>query len=120
MTFLLPVSLVGAVLLCLVLLTGYFFFCKERLDHFFALFSVACVTTFPVLVIKKCSKCSKCSLEINLLLLVRKVCKQGEQSIFSALFTFTSKITEVVFAGDIESVNVLHCVNSRCRFCYYG
>lgn len=43
---------------------------------------------------------------------MRKICKQGKQSIFSALFVFTSKITEVVFAEDFESVKVLHCVNS--------
>lgn len=113
MTILLPVSLVGAVLLCSLLLTGYFFFCKERWDHFFASFSVACVTTFPVLIIKKCSNNS---LEISLLLSMRKVCKQGEQSIFSALFTFTSKIMEVVFAGDFLNQLLLHCVNSDAGF----
>lgn len=51
---------------------------------------------------------------------MRKVCEQGKQSIFSALLMFTSKITEVVFAEDFESIKVLHCVNSQCRFCYYG
>lgn len=43
---------------------------------------------------------------------MRKMCKQGKQSIFSALFVFTSKITELVSAEDFESVKVLHCVNS--------
>lgn len=116
MTVLLPVSPVGAVLLCLVLLTGYFFVCEVRLDHFFASFGVASVTTFPFLVIKKFFNNS---LEISLLLFMKK-CKQGKQSIFSALFMFTGKITEVVFAEDFESVKVLHSVSSQCRFCYYG
>lgn len=101
MTVLLPVSPVGAMLLCLVLLTGYFFICKVRLDHFSTSFGVASVTTFPFLVIKKFFNNS---LEISLLLFMRKMCKQGKQSIFSALFMFTGKITEVVFAEDFESV----------------
>lgn len=109
MIVLLPVSLVGAMLLCLMFFTGYFFICKVRLDHVFASFSVACVTTFLFLVIKKFFNNS---LEISLLIFMRKMCKQGKQSIFSALFVFTSKITEVVFAEDFESVKVLHCVNS--------
>lgn len=49
---------------------------------------------------------------------MRKVCKQGKQSIFSALFMFANKIIQVVFAEDLESA--LHYVNSQCRFCYDG